>query len=47
MTLMRASVWHALRRLHGPSNKRLERTGGQPTYFVRAAVAAGRSAAGR
>lgn len=28
-------------------NQRLERTGGQPAYFLRAAVAAGRSATGR
>ena len=31
----------------GASNKRLERTGGQPRYFMQAVVAAGRSTAGR
>jgi hypothetical protein len=31
----------------GPSDKRLERTGGQLSYFMRAPVAAGRSTAGR
>jgi hypothetical protein len=31
----------------GPSNKRLDRIGGQLSYFMRAPVAAGRSTAGR
>ena len=33
--------------LNPPPNKRLERTGEQPGYFMRVSVVAGRSTAGR